>query len=462
MPLHIGKMCIEVCAHQFAGEFRADDARAKAQHVHAVVFYALVGGERIVASGGADAAKFVGRHAGAGTGAAYENSSIGRSITQRFGDGARVVRIVDGVGRMSPEIKHLMAEFARFLENTGFQGKPGVVGCNCNLHAVFYDSASSSPALVLRLRNAPRGAMSCLVNRRLRAGALPTDRSAIQRRIEVLFYGTMGGLLDLLTGRDASLPLDRAALELAAIEYPQIDADDFVRLLNSYAAELRERLRDARDGEAFVRKTNQFLFDELGFRGNTADYYDPKNSCLNEVLTARTGIPITLSLVYMEIARRLGRPVAGIGLPGHFIVRYDDGLYSAFIDPFHNGRLLEPEDCFTLAREVSQVEIEPDRRWLAPVSKRDLLLRMLRNLSAAYTSRGHTDKAIEALNLLIEANPVSADEYRQRGILETQAGRLAAAKTDLARYLELAASPEDRERAKAQVHQIQHWIASMN
>jgi len=272
----------------------------------------------------------------------------------------------------------------------------------------------------------------------------------------------MGGLLDLLTGRDASLPLDRAALELAAIEFPEIQPDAFISLLDSHAAELREHLTGAPDGACFVREANRYLFDELGFRGNTADYYDPKNSCLNEVLTTRTGIPITLSLVYMEIARRLGRPVAGIGLPGHFIVRYDDGLYSVFVDPFHGGRLLNAEDCFELAREVSQVEIEPDRKWLAPVGKRDLLLRMLRNLSAAYSSRRRTDKAIEALSLLIRANPDSPEEYRQRGILQTQAGRLAAAKQDLARYLDLVKSPEERERAQAQVHQIKHWIASMN
>lgn len=272
----------------------------------------------------------------------------------------------------------------------------------------------------------------------------------------------MSGLLDLLTGRDPTLPLDRAALEVAGIEFPDIQPQDFVSLLDSHAAELRERLSGAEGGEGFVHETNRYLFDELGFRGNTTDYYDPKNSCLNAVLTARTGIPITLSVVYMEIVRRLGRPVAGIGLPGHFLVRYDDGLYSTFIDPFHGGRLLVAEDCFELAREVSQVEIEHDRKWLAPVTKRDLLLRVLRNLSAAYASRGQTDKAIEALNLLIRANPDSPEEYRQRGILQTQAGRIVAAKQDLARYLELVKSPEDRELAQQQVHQIQHWIASLN
>ncbi len=166
--------------------------------------------------------------------------------------------------------------------------------------------------------------------------------------------------------------------------------------------------------------------------------------------------------MYIEIARRLERPVQGIGLPGHFVVRYDDGMYSTFIDPFHGGRLLEPEDCFALAREISHVELEPDAKWLAAVGKRDILMRMLRNLGAAYTSRGLTSKAIDVLSLLIRANPDSAEEYRQRGALQVQAGKMTAAKEDLARYLELAKSPEDRERAKEQIQQIHHWLASMN
>ncbi|MBZ5591346.1 MAG: transglutaminase-like domain-containing protein [Acidobacteriia bacterium] len=272
----------------------------------------------------------------------------------------------------------------------------------------------------------------------------------------------MDRLLELIAGRDASVPLDRAALELARIEFPELDADTFVATLDAYAAELGARLSSICDGAAYVSQANRYLFEELGFRGNAHDYYDPRNSCLNQVLSSRTGIPITLSLVYIEIARRLEKPVQGVGLPGHFIVRYDDGVYSVFLDPFHGGQHLEPDECFALAREASQMEIEPNPKWLAPVGKRDILLRMLRNLGAAYTSRGLTAKAIDVLGLLIRANPDSAEEYRKRGILEVQAGRLAAAKSDLARYLELAATPEDRERARQDVQKIQHWLASMN
>ena len=278
----------------------------------------------------------------------------------------------------------------------------------------------------------------------------------------MLFYGRVDGLIELIAGRDVSMPLDRAALEVARIEFPELDAGAFLTLLDSHAAELGARLGGAGDGPAYVTEANRYLFEELGFHGNTNDYYDPRNSCLNEVLTARTGIPITLSLVYIEIARRLGRPVQGIGLPGHFIVRYDDGLYSVFLDPFHGGRRLERDECFALAREASNVELEPNPKWLAPAGKRDMLLRMLRNLGAAYTARGLTAKAIDVLSLLIRVNPDSADEYRQRGILEVHAGRLTAAKQDLARYLELAPTAEERERARQDVQKIQHWLASMN
>jgi regulator of sirC expression with transglutaminase-like and TPR domain len=123
----------------------------------------------------------------------------------------------------------------------------------------------------------------------------------------------MQPLLDLLTGRSEELSLDRAALELARIEYPGLDIEPFIGILDSYAVELSERLAGRSGGPDFVDVANQYLFGELGFTGNAGNYYDPRNSCLNEVLTTRTGIPITLSVVYLEIGRRLVQPVHGIG-----------------------------------------------------------------------------------------------------------------------------------------------------
>jgi len=284
--------------------------------------------------------------------------------------------------------------------------------------------------------------------------------ATIRLRIEVIFYGTV--LLELLTGQDASVTLDRAALELAAIEFPGLDSGAFLAMLDSYALELGSRLRGAHDGAAYVREANRYLFEELKFTGNAQDYYNPRNSCLNEVLTARTGIPITLSLVYMEIGRRLKRPIYGIGLPGHFIVRYDDGFHCAYIDPFNGGNLLGPGQCIALAREASGLDLKPDPRLLDPVTKPEILVRMIHNLRRAYLERGLTTKAIEVADLLIRVNPASAEEYRQRAVLHLQSQNMTAAKHDLTRYLELAPGAKDRVEVREQLRTIQHWLASLN
>lgn len=278
----------------------------------------------------------------------------------------------------------------------------------------------------------------------------------------MLFYGTMGVLLELLAGRNEDAPLDRAALELARIEYADLDVEPFLEILDSYAVELAGRLSEATTGAAFVTATNGYLFDELGFAGNAQDYFDPHNSCLNDVLTRRVGIPITLSIVYIEIARRLAKPVFGIGMPGHFLIQYDDGEYSTYIDPFHGGRLLSLEDCFVVAKETAGVDLEPDSKHLPRASARQILFRMANNLRRIYFERQWNAKSIELLNLLIAANPDSAEEYRQRGVAHMQAGNMKTAKTDLERYLTLAPEGSGRSAVKQQLWEIQRWLASMN
>src|ERR1700677_2040410 len=153
-----------------------------------------------------------------------------------------------------------------------------------------------------------------------------------------------GAIQDQPEGR-----LDVAALEIASIETPDLDPEPFLGVLDRIASGLAARLPASADGREFVRVANDHLFGDLGFRGNEIDYNDPRNSCLNYVLDRRTGIPIALSVVYIEVARRLGRPVSGVGLPGHFIVQYNDGEFESYIDPFHSGKLLSAEEC----REVA-------------------------------------------------------------------------------------------------------------
>jgi regulator of sirC expression with transglutaminase-like and TPR domain len=254
----------------------------------------------------------------------------------------------------------------------------------------------------------------------------------------------MQALSDLLAGRDTGIELDEAALLLARIEFPGLDIEPFLQILDSYAAEL-----DGRPG-GFVAAANQYLFEELGFTGNAADYYNPANSCLNEVLASKTGIPITLSVVYLEIARRLAKPVFGIGQPGHFIVQYDDGFYSTYIDVFHGGRLLGAKDC---------VE---NPSMLARVDKRQIVARMINNLRGIYFSREAHRKTLQILDLLLAADPNSAEEYKQRGITHLRLEQTRAAKADLERYLDLAPDAPDRAAVEKQLASLTRWMVGMN
>jgi regulator of sirC expression with transglutaminase-like and TPR domain len=266
----------------------------------------------------------------------------------------------------------------------------------------------------------------------------------------MLFYGTMRELSDLLAGRATGIELDEAALLLARIEYPDLVIEPFLRILDSYAAEL-----DGRGGN-FVVAANQYLFDELGFTGNSDDYYNPANSCLNEVLASKTGIPITLSVVYLEIARRLSQPVFGIGLPGHFIVQYDDGAFSTYIDVFHYGQLLDAEGCAELAGSAANPAM------LARVDNRQILARMINNLRGIYFSREAHRKTLQILNLLLEAFPNSAEEYKQRGITHLKLEQTRAAKADLERYLDLAPDAPDRVAVEKHLASLTRWMVGMN
>jgi len=269
----------------------------------------------------------------------------------------------------------------------------------------------------------------------------------------MLFYGTMKELSDFLACRGADLQLDEAALRLARVEFPDLDIAPSLKILDDYAAELARRLGQ---GAAFVPAANRYLFDELKFVGNQSDYYDPANSCLNEVLARKTGIPITLSVVYMEVARRLDKPLFGIGFPGHFLLQYDDGLYSTYIDPFHGGKLLDEADCYELAGS------EPNPAMLARVCKRTIVARMILNLRGIYMRRGAHRKLLRILNLQLESFGESAEEYRLRGITHLQLEQIRPAKADFERYLELGPEAEDKEQVETQLSALRAWMGGMN
>ena len=270
----------------------------------------------------------------------------------------------------------------------------------------------------------------------------------------VFYREEMNELRELLRQDALAVPLDIAALQIANIEYPDLDVEPFVTLLDSHAREFGERLDSETAADEFIELLNSYLFEELGFHGNSDDYYDPANSCLNDVLLRRTGIPITLSVVYMEIARRLERRVQGVGLPGHFLVMMEDSDFRVYIDPFHAGQTLTESECFDLAREATGMDLAEDSSMLAPVSNRHIVIRMLNNLRAVYFQRNDAPRAAKVLDLLIEASPESAEEYKQRGVCRAQMGQFETARADLQTYLRLAPGAADRSQVTAEIERL--------
>jgi regulator of sirC expression with transglutaminase-like and TPR domain len=206
-----------------------------------------------------------------------------------------------------------------------------------------------------------------------------------------------------------------------------------------------------------VETAQRYLFGELGFRANGDHFFDPLNSCLNEVLQRRTGIPITLSVVYMEVARRLQMPVYGISMPNRFLVQFDDGRYSTFIDPFGGGRPVSPVECFQLAG----VE-KPDLRLLGRASNKQILMRMLQNLQRAYMQARDYSRAVETLGFLLDGAPGTAGWHKLRGALLLELKRFALARADLEAYLELQPEAADAEFIREQINSIRQWSARNN
>ncbi len=272
----------------------------------------------------------------------------------------------------------------------------------------------------------------------------------------------MKRLLDALRDERSQVSLDIAALELASIEFPGLDLDASLFRLEDLAEQVRSQVTANAPGLDFIKATNELLFEVLQFRGNQEDYYDPRNSCLNSVLMRRLGIPISLSVVYLEVSRRLGRHTYGVGLPGHFIVAYEDAESRYWIDPFNGGRILSFADCCALAKQTAGVDLRSNPAVLAPVNKRQILVRMLSNLKAIYLRGEGFDKARQVLDLLIDAMPEYAEEYRHRGIVHLRQHNHRAAQADFETYLRLEQYAPEREQVQKQLLLIERWKAELN
>jgi len=276
-----------------------------------------------------------------------------------------------------------------------------------------------------------------------------------------------------------------AALMIARVAYPNLDPAPYLHQLDALGREAAERVTNATthgidvppevDPDAFARinALNEFLFNDLCFVGNDLHYGDPRNSFLNDVLDRRTGIPITLALVYMEVARRAGVAVEGINFPGHFLLRCrvkPETPYSRdlIIDAHHRGALLTDAMCRELLHRHTDAPLW-DNLLLVHATKRQILVRMLLNLKRVYLGMHSFPQARDITELLLAVDPLSLDELRDRGLLAYHLNDFSAALRDLQTYLNLSPKSdpgEDQRKEHAEIWEhvktLRRRLASMN
>jgi regulator of sirC expression with transglutaminase-like and TPR domain len=262
--------------------------------------------------------------------------------------------------------------------------------------------------------------------------------------------------------KDEKLELAHAALLMAAYVGDPFDPAFYLYRLASMAEAGRSTVAAAATLEGRIERLNAHLFDELGFHGNDRDYYHPDNSFLNQVLERRTGIPITLSVVYLEIGWLLGLPLYGVGMPLHFIVGCDVDGHSRLIDVFNRGRWLTEADCLEIC-QLPQSDLIPFRaEHLKPVTKKAILLRMLLNLKQIYISQKIWDKAYRVVDLMLEVQPDSPGEIRDRGLLAYRLNHLQEAIFDIKHYLSFAPDQAEAEWLREHVIKMETKLLQSN
>jgi regulator of sirC expression with transglutaminase-like and TPR domain len=253
---------------------------------------------------------------------------------------------------------------------------------------------------------------------------------------------------------DDALDLLEGALLIAADAHPGLDRSAVRRQLDELAAPLLTLGVSHLPPRAQARALSDQLFVRAGFQGNSVDYYDPRNSFLDEVLARRRGIPITLAVVYLEVARRAGVVASPVGFPGHFLVCLDAHGERLAIDPFSNGDVLDESALVALLRRSgSRLSYAPE--LIAPTPVRQVVARMLLNLRAIYAQRGDLSRLLVIFDHLIDLLPNAADERRDRGLLFGRLGAPDAALADLERYLELAPGAPDADQVRQWMQQMQ-------
>ena len=268
-----------------------------------------------------------------------------------------------------------------------------------------------------------------------------------------------------VAGPPDEVPLAHAALLIAQAERPGLELERYAAQLQEWAAALEARLHPAAEPRTQLEAANELLFDELGFHGNEDDYADPRNLLLDQVIERRTGIPVTLAVLYVEVCRGAGLDVRGVGMPGHVIARHAGtseeqegaaGEATPYVDVFRGGALLSVADCEGIVRSIYGGRTPFEAHFLNAVTPRQLLQRLLHNLKAGALRRGDEGQAERAIELLLTLAPWDLDEIRDRGRLHERLGDYAAALPDLETYLRHRPEARDAQTVAESVRSLRH------
>ncbi|NLG62219.1 MAG: tetratricopeptide repeat protein [Candidatus Cloacimonetes bacterium] len=254
--------------------------------------------------------------------------------------------------------------------------------------------------------------------------------------------------------QESEVDLALAALLIAAEEYPQLVPEPYLRRIDILAERVRDRLGEETAPLVILQELNRVLFEEEGFRGNAEAYYDPRNSFLNDVLDRRAGVPLTLSLLYLEIGWRLGLPLHGVNFPGHFLVRYDGEALKLLIDPFQRGEIRFEDEAQELLDRVYGGTVTLQPSYLRPADRKDILVRLLSNLKGIYLNTRDDRRALAATERILLVRPDAAEEVRDRGMLLARLGFADDAVQELRDYLARAPGADDAERVRLLIREL--------
>jgi len=271
-------------------------------------------------------------------------------------------------------------------------------------------------------------------------------------------------LQKVLSGPEEAIDLAEAALLIATHAYPDLDVAHHMTRIEVLAKTLESRIQPDSGPSQRILALNQYMFAELGFTANEKDYYDPRNSCLNDVLDRRVGIPITLSLLYMEIGARIGLPLEGVSFPGHFLVKCALPEGTVVLDPYAGGVSLGAADLQKRLRDVRGDEVSNAivASMLSAAGKKEIVLRLLRNLKAIYLRSQQFDRALPIIHWIIATAPDHPPELRDRGMIYQELECSRAALADFERYLELSPGCDDRDEIRGRIVELQRQSARLN